>query len=208
MDTSNLNIVISRYKEDINWISKINVPHTTIIYNKFYPEYNILENIGREGHTYLHHIVKNYEYLPNFILFTQADPIFHDNLFIEKVNSIDISLLDINKPIFFGISSTEGVNGNYFHKHPNGLPMYYFLDLLFNIKVKPDNKIDAYYGGIFLVSKQLILSRPKSFYKFLLSLLSNEIDPIEGYIIERLWAFIFDSSIDISNKYVTISGCN
>lgn len=199
--TTDLEIIVARYKEDISWIEKIKQNHIYTIYNKYYTQDISLPNIGREGHTYLYHIYHNYDNLSNINLFSQGDPIFHDHHFIEKINHFNLSLMDLNYPIFFGDSAIEGIYGNSYHKHPNGLPIYYFLDLLFNIKCQPDDKFKINYGGIFLVSKKLIHYRPREFYKFLLFLLSNEIDPIEGYIMERLWSFIFDSKLELSSKY-------
>lgn len=206
MDTiRNLELIIARYKEDVSWINNIKHQYTITIYNKFYNNHIQLPNVGREGHSYLYHIYYNYENLSDINLFSQGDPIFHDSIFTEKINRLNLNELDVSKPLFFGASGVEGVYGNNYHKHPNGLPMYYFLDLLFNIKCKPSDELNINYGAIFLVSKKLIHNRPRNFYKFLLNLLSSEKDPIEGYIIERLWSFIFDSTLPLSNKYITLT---
>ena len=202
MDTiRSLELIIARYQEDISWTNNINQKFTITIYDKFYNNYIQLPNVGREGHTYLYHICHNYENLSDINLFSQGDPVFHDNIFIEKINTLNLNELDVSKPLFFGTSGIEGIHGNNYHKHPNGLPIYYFLDLLFDIKSKPDDKFEIHYGGIFLITKEIIYLRPRNFYKFLLNLLSSEIDPIEGYIIERLWQFIFNPDFKLSNKY-------
>ena len=202
MDSSrSLEIIIARYKEDIEWKNQITIPCQKSIYNKFYFEGIKLENTGREGHTYLHHIYHRYHNLSDFNLFSQGDPIFHDSEFIAKINNLNINNLSLEHPIFFGISGKEGIYGNYDSRHPNGLPLYYFLDFLFNKKVSLNDIFTIPYGGIFLVSKEIIRYRPKEFYGFLLKLLSNEVDPIEGYILERLWPFIFDVKLPISDKY-------
>ena len=71
-----LNIIISRYNEDIGWIDKIKdgkLIDKIFIYNK--GEKNIhfndkkihvfnVKNIGREGGTYLDYIINNYDNFP------------------------------------------------------------------------------------------------------------------------------------------------
>ena len=64
MDKSNIEIVISRYNEDIQWTEKYK--QFVTIYNKGNDPIDdaiSLINVGREAHTYLHHIVHNYDNL-------------------------------------------------------------------------------------------------------------------------------------------------
>jgi len=72
---SEVEIVLAHFNEDIRW-SK---PYRNIrtIYckgpeNKRPDGCTALPNVGREGHTYLHHIVQNYENLSDWTVFTQA----------------------------------------------------------------------------------------------------------------------------------------
>ena len=66
----NFNIIVARYNEDINWL---NMFYDIInIYDKGM-KYNLhsfqLPNIGREGHTYLYHIINNWDNLSRRTLF-------------------------------------------------------------------------------------------------------------------------------------------
>lgn len=75
----NIEIVIARYKADISWSDMYKSIRT--IYDKGWANENItkikdeslikLPNIGRESHTYLHHIVYNYDDLADVTVFTQ-----------------------------------------------------------------------------------------------------------------------------------------
>jgi len=72
---SEVEIVLAHYDEDVQWSS----PYKNIrtIYckgpQKKRPDGCVpLKNVGREGHTYLYHIVKNYENLSQWTVFTQA----------------------------------------------------------------------------------------------------------------------------------------
>jgi hypothetical protein len=77
------------------------------------------------------------------------------------------------------------------------------MKLLFNIDMDINQTVNVTYGAQFACTKQAILNRPIDFYKFLLNFVSYEQCPIEGYIFERLWLYIFDTNIQISNKYLS-----
>ena len=71
-------LIISRYNEDLGWLKEFK-DFKIIVYNKgdklsenlFY-EVIDLENTGRESHTWLHHIVKNYNQLDEINIFLQG----------------------------------------------------------------------------------------------------------------------------------------
>ena len=77
--SKNIEIVISRYNENLEWLNyePFN-KYKNIIYNKgpnddFCKTNNIkvfnLENIGRCDHTYLFHIIENYDNLADITVF-------------------------------------------------------------------------------------------------------------------------------------------
>lgn len=196
-----IEVVVSRYKEDISWTSAItnsSVSNVTV-YNKFYQENKQLQNIGREGNTYLNHIVSNYDNLSEHTYFLQGNPLDHAP---DLINIINEYVPITNQAKFFGEPMSESIFSISCPPHPLGLPMYYFFDLLFGIKLHQQHLISFVAGANFVVCKNLIHQRPKGFYEFLLKFLSYEIDPIEGYIIERLWPYIFNPEIPISEKYL------
>jgi len=47
-------------------------------------------------------------------------------------------------------------------------------------------------GAQFIVSKKKILQRPKEFYLKIVEILENDINPIEGFVIERFHNLIFN----------------
>ena len=47
-------------------------------------------------------------------------------------------------------------------------------------------------GAQFIVSKSNILKKPKSFYLKIVQMLENDINPIEGFVIERFHKLIFE----------------
>lgn len=199
-----LELVVAHYKEDLTWLSAINSNIKITVYEKFFDNSdNVkLPNVGREGQTYLNHIVNNYDNLSEFTCFLQGDPLIHDPNILSKINSF----INSDNPVFFGTLAHESVYSTQAPQHIYGLPMYYFFDLLFGTKHNAPHPVICHYGAQFIVSKETIRNRPLSFYKFLLAFLSYDIDPIEGYIIERLWGYIMNTKIPISNKYLLFLG--
>jgi hypothetical protein len=219
----NVDLVIARYQENLNWLDKISdLPSlkNIFIYEKD-PENKIhsthkkyrkesLPNVGREAHTYLSHIIKYYEQLNDFTVFVQGHPYGHGiNLqgHIEFIsNSAPNSVHSLNYSSIHALSgiATENNKHEYRHHeqyHPHGLHLGYFMDLLFDIRLDTEETVKVTYGAQFAVTKQAILSRPLDFYKYLCKIVARKKSPVEGYIFERLWLYIFDPSIPISDTY-------
>ena len=79
LDTKQINIVISRYNEDLTWLHPFVSDFKITVYNKGLeltnPRFNKiikLPNIGRESHTILYHIVNNYDSLDKYLIFLQG----------------------------------------------------------------------------------------------------------------------------------------
>jgi hypothetical protein len=84
-------IVIARYNENLDWLKNLDPKIKITIYNKGpeninYP-YIKLQNNGRETHTYLYHIVNNYNKLSDLTIFCQGDSIWHSPDFIKLINN-------------------------------------------------------------------------------------------------------------------------
>ena len=202
-------IIIARYNEDLDWLAKYK-SFKVIIYNKgsdfdYKGKGKIinLPNIGRESHTWLQHIVSNYENLDEVNIFLQG-----------RIDDLGVlAYQDVNKyldeTIDKGFSvSRFGILGP-FHWNRN-------LGLKNNIKYKKSiedkslmepkisfkelakifiHKIPLFtitsYGGCFAVSRDLIRQHDISLYKELLNILSNNDNPLEGHYMERLWCYLF-----------------
>jgi hypothetical protein len=89
-------VVLSYYKEDVNYVARFigylknalilkNIQSRIIVYNKNFKMNNtylkdilkadvvqLLDNVGREGGTYLYHMIQNYNAIANHTLFSQA----------------------------------------------------------------------------------------------------------------------------------------
>jgi len=94
-----MEIVIARYNEDLSWLKKIPKSIKITIYNKGLDnieisdiKYNIIKlpNIGRESHTYLYHIINNYDNLAHKTIFCQGDSIFHSPGFLDLLKNVKL----------------------------------------------------------------------------------------------------------------------
>lgn len=192
-----MEIVVAHYKENIDWIYKNDLQNDVILFdkgnniiNKKYKEYIQLENVGREGHTYLHYIINAYYNLPEIIIFTQGNPFDHSKNFIEKIKNIDNLMVNKNF-VFLGDKIYKIKNFSCIH-HKN-IPIQNICHALF---VNPLADFEFSPGAIFAVKKNAILSKSIDFYEKCISMLENNINPIEGYVFERIWELIFNEKFD------------
>ena len=95
--------VFARYNESMDWIAHDpSIYSNCIIYNKgnrkeLDNELSAIANhisiidipnepiFGREGDTYLRHIINNFDKLDEYIIFSQADPFTHNPFFLETI---------------------------------------------------------------------------------------------------------------------------
>jgi hypothetical protein len=190
----NFSIVVARYNEDLNWTKNFS---NVIVYNKGTPLTNdfnqiALNNVGREGHTYYKHIYDNYDNLADYTFFLQGNPFDHSpNIIPNLIKYIgNINNKDLNVDFEF-LSETIldcNLDGCIHHY---GLPLRDVYEKLFDERHAFMNyKFGA--GAQFIVSKKKILQRPKEFYLKIIEMLENDINPVEGYVIERFHNLVFN----------------
>jgi len=184
-------IVVARYNENIEWCKQFS---NVKIYNKgekLENGYNeiFLNNVGREGHTYYKHICDNYDNLEDYTIFLQGNPFDHSPNIISNVNKyINNNALSIGVEFLSEKIFRCNLSGCIHH---SGLPLRDVYEKLFNEK-KENMEFIFGAGAQFIVSKQNILKRPKSFYYKIVELLQNHINPVEGFVIERFHRIIFE----------------
>jgi len=196
-------IVVARYRENISWCSSFSKLVT--IYNKGPPIFNIdtihLHNIGRESHTYLYHIIKNYHNLAEKTLFVQGNGGFdHDILPYHKYSSDDNITMNINVIANTYCQNNWGhliCNGKELSMLKNGLfvhsnnTLYSFWTNFIRKNVPPIKTYKWSQGACFSVSKKTILKNPLSYYVNLIKAVNYSINPEEGHYFERSWYYIF-----------------
>ena len=222
---STLDLVVARYQEDISWIKNIpnDIYDRVIIYNKGDDtEFNIdrsevrkLPNLGRESHTYLSHVVDNYDNLADLTFFVPGSAWYRDDkkkrvLRISDYlkNGEDSYIIGhkndgmINDTYNFSIDTWTVTNEANRQKNPdstlvpsNDRPLRNWFEKRF-----PNEKLKCVtFTGILVVSREDIQKRPVEFYKELLQEHSHT-NPEVVHYSERVWKNIF--SIDDKNCVV------
>ena len=220
-ETLDFEIVVAHYNEDLAWLKPV-IGHCKV-YSKGGPkhtpelcfEVEALENIGREGHTYLHHIVNYYESLKDVTLFTQGRVDDHIQLTAlemkEKALEIKpgrvttfphraMELFNLwdgipweKYPCWAKWSSPEGI---FKGKKAPKTPAQYFGDFFDNFGHDgPPMSIGFQPGAIFAVRRETIHQHPKETYQQRLEDLflgdMESVDPETGHYLERFWPAMF-----------------
>lgn len=186
-------IVVARYNETLEWTKNFS---NVIVYNKGNPlsdDFNhiVLNNVGREGHTYYKHIYDNYDNLTDYIIFLQGNPFDHSPNIISNLNKY-VNNKELN--IDFEFLSERVLKCNLKgcpHHRIDKLPLIETYEKLFGERNENMNFIFGA-GAQFIVSKKKILQRPKEFYLNIVEMLDKNINPIEGFVIERFHKLIFN----------------
>jgi|LakMenEpi03Aug12_release.lakeMendotaPanAssembly.Ray.scaffolds.fasta_scaffold90061_1 hypothetical protein len=187
-----LDIVIAKYKEDISWSNKFKTSKV-IIYDKSGEDNGFinLPNVGRESHTYLTHIINNYDNLPDYTCFLQGNPFDHLQLDIEDIERIELSknleFIDLSK---IRLECNLYNCSHLMNWQLEVLPLYDTYKRIFK-REYVNFRFMFGAGAQFIVSKESILRNSKEIYQNALDILKESISPIEGYCLERLWAVIF-----------------
>jgi len=190
-----MRVVVSRYNEDVEWTKHFD---DVLIYNKGEPlpgfsNVQVLENVGREGHTYYKHICDHYETLDDYTVFLQGYPFDHTREIIARVDALDPT-------VDFEFLCDTIINCNLTGcRYSPDLSMIPTYQQLFD-EEKTSLHFEFGKGAQFVVSKRRILQRPKEFYQRIVDMLGKDVNPIEGHIIERFHGLVFSSNYTSSEK--------
>ena len=215
----NIIIVVSRYNENLEWLNyePFN-KYFIIIYNKginnnfkINSQHKIikLDNVGKCDHTYLYHIISNYDNLSNKIIFLPGS----NNIKIKLEKSIKlIRYIEKYKELVnIGEITNYNIKNIYYNFKIDNWKTSHIDNFLINNIIETEKANIRPFGkwyehhfnnknvnfiswfGIFAISKDIILQKPKEYYKIFLDELSNSPNPEVGHYIERSWFAIFNS---------------
>ena len=194
-------LVVSRYNEDVSWLSEIK-DYNIFLYNKGEKLDGSLElpNVGREGNTYLTHIINNYDNLGEWVFFTQGHPFDHvkdyKDVLREFPHKVQSAALKIPNEVFF---FSNGPFKQILYSRPNGRPHHAPLldmnEIWINLfKDPPPETYPFTAGAIFAVNRDIIKLRSLDFYKTAnMFCTDREHGPWE---FERLFISLFNKTIN------------
>jgi len=218
MYKNGVEIVVARYNEDLRWLNEYPFNQFEyIVYNKGtnedFVKSNVkqiirLKNIGKCDHTYLYHIIHNYENLSNIIVFlpgslnlehkkAKATKILHSIIQSNYKHAFFIGEYHANvKKTFshFKLDEWKTTDAQNFSKNNECS-----LQLC---KLRPYGKWYNYFfgntiahwstlSGIFSIDKRDITQHSIHKYKYLIQTVNNHSNPEAGHYIERSWGVIF-----------------
>lgn len=194
-----LELVVARYTEDLSWLRKRPVNLVVTVYDKS-PDASggegtvPLPNVGREAHTYLHHIVSRYESLAGWTVFCQGKPFDHAYDFKKTIREYVINPTIIGPFRWLGhLIDTDDNRGERLfwpwskNEDGRGLDLVGFHQALFG--TDGPEQYTFVLGAQFAVHRDLIRQRPLSFYERALALSTTF--PDAAHCFERSWDRVF-----------------
>jgi len=204
-----IELVVSRWREDLRWIRRVPRSIRITIYNKgedldpdmvsllsegrrisFWP----LENVGREAHTYLIHLLTRYEDLPLVTVFCQGHPFDHAPDFHDRLQALSVGEESTDRFRWYGfLDETDDPQGRRlfipWSKNPERLELE--TGRLYRELFGEDSPEWFYFrgGAQFAVTREAVRSRPLEFYKRALDLCLSI--PLAAHSYERIWDRIF-----------------
>lgn len=195
MNNKRKGLVVALYHEDISWAYQTDAD-AVYVYdkgsggNRGIP----LPNIGKESHTYLTHIIRNYDVLDDVLIFTQGKPFDHMH-FPDKEDTNFVNKISRDFKGYKGLSFRARESKDFIHAGwwfpDEKLPHDLVYKQIFGEDKSAPDMLKFNYGAIFCVSKDKILLKNKEFYERCLDVLGQEANPINGYVFERFWPLIF-----------------
>lgn len=211
-------LVIARYNEDVDYLDK---PYfkdfNIIIYNKG-PKLDIdpnmaavidLPNVGREGHTYLFHIINNFNNLAPVTMFIPGSWQLpnkagwtHEYLKILKQTNTTVLYTQANlrniKNILYDFTLDEWLSTDDKNKELNPDKKLLISDIRPFGKwyehhfshINADDISVINYLGIFAADKKHIIQHPIELYQRLYDELNTHPNPEAGHYVERAWGTI------------------
>ena len=217
MDSHQIELVIARYNENLNWVNMDPFDkYPVYVYNKG-PNDNYtvnnknvriqkLNNVGKCDHTYLYHIIENYDNLADVTVFLPGS--VNMNYKIGKAKKIMSELKQKLGSVFIG-NYMSNVKKHFYKFQLNDWKTTNKENYKENTeqklqlsKIRPfgkwyENKFGDIqithlsFGGIMAISKEHILQHSKQYYKDLIKDLDNSSNPEAGHYFERAWEAVF-----------------
>ncbi len=187
-----IDLVVARFNEDVGWVEQFKTHpllRKTLVYEKQKQDSELsLPNIGREAHTYVHHIVANYDDLADYTVFVQGTPVDSHNWLLGPLPE----LLDFQQDQdFVPLTKTFVSDLDGSPNHPGlGLVRSPLMNYVQNLPTELRFPI----GAQFAVKRDAIHYHDKQFYESLLSEFDSA--AMLPWQIERVWPYIFQKSND------------
>jgi hypothetical protein len=189
--TPGLEVVVARYRERVDWTRNVPRGVRVTIYDKGGGE---LPNVGREAHSYLHHIVQRWSSLADVTVFCQGHPFDHAYDLHQVLRALAARRERVADFRWLGfIIDTDDARGRRLfvpwskNTDRRELALDEFHARLFGEPAPAE--VRFYPGGQFAVSAACVRGRPLAFWQRALGLAADF--PDAAHCFERLWDRVF-----------------
>ncbi|KAL8730175.1 MAG: hypothetical protein Q9166_004258 [cf. Caloplaca sp. 2 TL-2023] len=228
-DDLDFEIVVGHYNEDLSWLKEKSTE--CCIYSKGGPKnapshpfsFTPLPNIGREGHTFLYHIVNEYDTLANVTLFVQGRIDDHVDITLSemKERALATSPGQITTYPFRELELFDHWEGIPWEQYPcwkrwssmacqkmKETPLELFQKYILESDRTPI-AVGFAPGAIFAVRKETIRQHTKAFFERLLDKMflgeMAHVNPETGHYMERFWLAMLNPAEYIQWNYTDLS---
>ena len=219
-EDKSIDLVIARYEENLDFFDKLDLDkfRRILIYNKgsdlpipsLLENYNYeiikLANVGRCDHTYLYHIVNNYDNLATTTIFLPGSCSM-DYKWKNALKTVNLAI-NTNKSVFIGKKKDDVLKNEYnfaldkWRASNQQNSSKNAEDVLILCPERPFGKWyeknfgnihinTVVYFGIFAASKEDIQHRSFNSYKNLIKYVDHHSNPEAGHYFERAWLAVF-----------------
>lgn len=193
-DYENSVVVIAKYRENTDWITKLNKFKNVFVYEKENPKkepYNVPKNKGNESSAYIKYIIDNYDNLPNHLVLLHCHEFswHHKDSIVDVVDNCigtEIEYKNLNEPICI----------MYYDWSNNNFKKYYdtfIKPAIGNFMLYDDS--DKLGCAQFIVHKDRIMYHSIDFYKDIYNWILNDNNLSNadyGYYLEWTWELFWN----------------
>lgn len=192
-----LELVVARYQEDLAWLKRVPREFRVTVYDKngggHWPGSTPLPNVGREAHTYLHHINQRYDSLANLTVFCQGRPFDHAYDFRHRLVALAGDPGSVTDFCWMGhIVDTDDDRGRRlfvpWSKNEDGRELDIAGSYRALFGLDGPETFTFHLGAQFAATGDLIRLRPPSFYERALEI---SLLPDAAHCFERMWDKVF-----------------
>ena len=175
---------------DLTFIKNSNIYHD--VYSSPYNSYSSC---------YLEYIIDNYDNLPDVNFFIRSSQL--QEKFPGILDALETLSIDKFTPLSNNsfISDTNGI------PHHPGLPIQSLWNAVFE-ECEIPSSFTFGPGAMFAVTRDEILLNPRETYEKILNNIENKLNPIQDFVLERMWASIFsEKRVETINDNYQLEVC-
>lgn len=196
---TDLELVVCRHGEDLGWIRNVPKSVRVTVYEKTpesqpaWPGSRRLPNVGREAHTWLHHLTERYDSLADWTVFAQGHPFDHAPDLHTVIRNIAANPPPVDFLWLGFLWETDDACGRPSFVNWTKNPERRVLDLAEFFREmwdeSPPETLRYVGGGQFALPRAVAHRRDRAFYEKARDLAARLVDAAHAF--ERTWDRVF-----------------